>query len=196
MKLDARIVAWLLPLLLCACAHNTNITQMQQMAPPIEDTPPPNLAPGNLPSPPITIPKTDKPVVVVQEPPAKQPPKHKKPASKTTSTTASTAPTSGAGGQPGTQVAENAPPSEVNAGGSFTTRPETSDSKKQAEDSIAEIEKGLNGIGHKLSDTEEKTSMQIKEFLKEARTALNSGDMDAAKNLTMKAKALLGELSP
>ena len=192
MKLDARRVAWLLPLLLSACAHNTNLTQMQQLAPPIDDTPPLNLAPASLPSPVITIPKTDKPVVVVQEQPPKQPPKHKKPPSKT----AVNPPTNGAGGPPGTQVAENAPPSEVTAGGDFTTRPETSDSKKQAEDSIAEVEKGLSGIAHKLSDTEEKTSMQIKEFLKEARTALNSGDVDAANNLTKKAKALLGELSP
>lgn len=191
MKLDAMKVAWLLPLLLSACAHNTNVAQMQQMAPPIEDTPPPPIAPANLPSPVINIPKTDKPVVVVQEPPPKQAPKHKKPASKTVATS----PPSGAGGQPGTQVAENAPPSEVNAGGNFSA-PETQDSKKQAEDSIAEIEKGLNGIGHKLSDTEEKASMQIKEFLKEARTALNSGDVEAATNLTKKAKALLGELSP
>ena len=99
------------------------------------------------------------------------------------------------GGPPGTQVAENAPPQEVTAAGNFSTPAEAPD-KKQAEDSIAEIEKGLNGIGHKLSDTEEKTSMQIKEFLKEARTALNSGDVEAANTLTKKAKALLGELSP
>jgi ribosomal protein S20 len=38
--------------------------------------------------------------------------------------------------------------------------------------------------------------MQIKEYLKEARTALNSGDVDAANNLTKKAKALLGVLGP
>jgi|HubBroStandDraft_6_1064221.scaffolds.fasta_scaffold15417_2 hypothetical protein len=193
MKLDARKVAWLLPLLLSACAHNTNVSQMQYLAPPIDDTPPPpSLAPANLPSPVITIPKTDKPVIVVQEQPTKQPPKHKKPASKTSGNT----PANPAAGAPGTQVAENAPPSEVNAAGNFSTPPEAPDSKKQAEDSIAEIEKGLNGIAHKLSDTEEKTSMQIKEFLKEARTALNSGDVDAANNLTKKAKALLGELSP
>ena len=192
MKLDARMVAWLLPLFLSACVHNTNVSQMQLMAPNIDDAPPPpNLAPANLPSPVITIPKTDTPVVVVQEPP-KQPPKHKKPAPKT----AGTPPASAAGGPPGTQVAENGPPSEVTAGGNFTTPPEAPDSKKQAEDSIAEIEKGLNGIAHKLSDTEEKTSMQIKQFLKEARTALNSGDVDAANTLTKKAKALLGELSP
>jgi len=193
MKLDARKVAWLLPLLLSGCVHNTNVSQTQYLAPNIDDTPPPpNLAPANLPSPVITIPKTDKPVIVVQEQPAKQPPKHKKPASKTTGTT----PTNSAAGPPGTQIAENAPPPEVNAGGDFTTPPEAPDMKRQTEASIAEIEKGLNGIAHKLSDTEEKTSMQIKEFLKEARTALNSGDVDGANTLTKKAKALLGELSP
>jgi hypothetical protein len=191
MKLDARKVAWLLPLLLSACAHNTNVAQMQAMAPPIDDAPPPNLAPANLPPPVITIPKTDKPVIVVQEQPTKQPPKHKKTASKSAGTT----PANPTAGPPGTQVAENAPPSEVNAGGEFATQV-TPDSKKQAEDSIVEIEKGLNGIGRKLSDTEEKTSMQIKEFLKQARTALNTGDVDGAKTLAAKAKALLGELGP
>jgi hypothetical protein len=191
MKLDARKVAWLLPLLLSACAHNTNQSQMQFMAPPIDDTPPPSLAPANLPSPVITIPKTDKPVIVVQEQPTKQPPKRKKTASKTTGTTPANPPA----GATGAQVAENAPPSEVNAGGEFATQV-TPDSKKQAEDSIVEIEKGLNGIGRKLNDTEEKTSMQIKEFLKQARTALNTGDVDGAKTLAAKAKALLGELGP
>jgi hypothetical protein len=162
------------------------------MAPPIDDAPPPSLAPASLPSPVITIPKPDKPVIVVQEQPTKQPPRHKKPALKTTGAT----PANPAAGSPGTQVAENTPPSEVNAAGNFTTPPEAPDSKKLAEDSIAEIEKGLTGITHKLSDTEEKTSMQIKEYLKEARTALNSGDVDAANNLTKKAKALLGVLGP
>jgi hypothetical protein len=193
MKLDARKLAWLLPVLLSGCAHNANLSQMQPLAPNIDDTPPPpNLAPANLPSPVITIPKTDKPVIVVQEQPTKQPPKHKRPVSKTGATTSANS----AGGPPGTQVAENAPPSEVNAAGNFTTPPEAPDSKKQAEDSIAEVEKGLSGISHKLSDTEEKTSIQIKELLKEARTQLNSGDVDAANTLTKKAKALLGELSP
>ena len=188
MKVDARKVAWLLPLLLSGCVRNTNLSQTQVMAPPIEDAPPPSLAPASLPSPVITIPNPDKPVVVVQEQPPKQPPKHKKPAQKPAGTTSANA-----AGSSGTQVAENTPPSEVNAAGNFTT-PEAPDSKKQAEDSIAEIEKGLSGIGHKLSDTEEKTSLQIKEYLKEARTALISGDVDAANNLTKKAKALLGEL--
>jgi hypothetical protein len=188
MKLDARKVAWLLPLLLSACAHNTNVSQIQFMAPNIDDAPPPpNLAPANLPAPVITIPNPDKPVVVVQEQPAKQPPKHKKPVSKAAGTPPDSQPA---------QVAANAPPSEVNAIGNFATPPQAPDSKKLAEDSITEVEKGLNGISRKLSDGDEKISMQIKEFLKEARTALNSGDVDGASTLTKKAKALLGELSP
>jgi hypothetical protein len=186
MKLGARKVAWLLPLLLSACVHNTNQSQVQSLAPPIEDAPPPppDTAPANLPAPVITIPKTDKPVVVVQEPP-KQPPKHKKQPPKTTP----------ADSQAGQQVAANTPPSEVNAGGTFAT-PEKPDEKKLAEDSITEVEKGLNGIAHKLSETDEKTSLQIKEYLKEARAALNTGDVDGAKTLTVKAKALLSELVP
>lgn len=194
MKLDARKVAWLLPLLLSGCVHNTNLSQTQFMAPPIEDAPPPSLAPANLPSPVITIPNPDKPVIVVQEQPAKQPPKHKKPALKTTATT----PANQAAGSPGTQVAENTPPSEVKAAGDFTTPPppEAPDLKRVTEDSIADVEKGLNGISRKLSVGDEKISMQIKEFLKEARTALNSGDVDGASTLAKKAKALLGELGP
>jgi hypothetical protein len=35
MKMPARIVAWLLPLLLAGCTHNT--TQVQPLAPPIVD---------------------------------------------------------------------------------------------------------------------------------------------------------------
>ena len=63
------------------------------------------------------------------------------------------------------------------------------------ENSIADIERGLNGIGRKLDDTESMTSMQIREFLKQARTALATGDIEGAGTLAKKAKALLGELS-
>ena len=191
MKLVARRLVWLLPLVLSACVHNTKQqAQMQPLAPPIEDTPPPppDLAPNALPAPVYSIPKTPDPVAVPPEP-AKPAPKHHKSGNKGT-----TSPENGASGQQNTQVAESAAPAEVSALGSFAT-PETPDSKKQTETSIADIEKGLNGIGRKLNDQEEKTSMQIKEFLKQARTALASGDLEGAKTLATKAKALLGELS-
>jgi len=188
MNFVARRVAWLLPLVLCACAHNPNQSQVQALAPPLEDTPPPppDLAPTALPAPVINVPKTKEPIAVPPEP-VKAAPKHHKPAK---------AGAAQAGATPGTvsgQVAEAAPAEEP-AMGNFETR-EAPDSKKQAENSIAEIERGLNGIGRKLNDQETKTSVQIREILKEARAALSTGDLEGAKTLTSKAKTLLGELS-
>jgi len=190
MKLVARRFAWLLPLVLSACVHNTNQSQMQPLAPPIEDVPPPpDIAPSVLPTPEYNIPKTPQTVALPPQP-IKPAPKHHKPSTKPSiATQGNPAP-----GAPPNQVANEAPPAEENAFGDFKT-PETPDTKKQTENSIAEVEKGLSGINRRLNDTEEKTSIQIKEFLKEARTALSSGDLDGAKNLALKAKALLGELS-
>jgi ribosomal protein S20 len=53
----------------------------------------------------------------------------------------------------------------------------------------------LNGITRQLSDSEKKTDAQIREFLKQAREALNTGDVDGADKLVTKAKVLLAELS-
>ena len=189
MNLVARRFAWLLPLVLSACAHNTNQSRMQYLAPPLEDAPPPpDIAPTVLPAPEYSIPKTQQTVALPPQP-IKPAPKHHKPATKG-STAAQGNPAAGA---PNQMVAEAAP-AEESASGKFET-PEAPDSKKQAENSIAEVEKGLSGINRRLNDTEEKTSTQIKEFLKQARTALSSGDLVGAQNLTVKAKALLGELS-
>ncbi|HEY1984854.1 MAG TPA: hypothetical protein VGG85_05570 [Terracidiphilus sp.] len=190
MKLRARDIAWLLPLLLCACVHNANQSQVQPLAPPIEDEPvlKPNKAPDKLPPPVITIPQ-ETPIVVSQAEPPKPAPKHKKTAPKAT-TPAATAP---APAQT-TQTASATPPPEVNAIGQLATR-ETSNSTKKASDDIADVEKGLSGISRKLSEQEEKTSTQIKEFLKQAKTALTTGDAEGAATLVAKAKVLLGELT-
>ena len=186
MNLAARRFAWLLPLVLSACAHNPKQTQMQVLRPPLKRLPPPpDLAPSALPQPTYSIPQTKVPVAVPPEP-VKTPPKHHKPSAKASSQVAASAAQS-------TQVAEAAP-AEENAIGKFET-PEAPDTKKQTENSIAEVERGLNGIGRKLSDQETKTSTQIREFLKQARTALASGDIDGANTLAKKAKALLGEIS-
>jgi len=188
----ARRLSWLLPLALSACGHGTNqAPPMQALAPPLEETPPPpDIAPGALPAPVYNIPKTPEPKAIPPEP-VKTVPKHHKPAVKS----ASTEPTNTSTGQPNGQVAEAAPaPAEVSAAGNFGTGEEP-DSKKQTENSISEIERGLNTIGRKLSDQEEKTSMQIREYLKQARAALGTGDIEGAKNLATKARALLGELS-
>ena len=186
MKLAARSLAWLLPLPLCACTHKPIQTQMQAMAPPIEEVaPPPDLAPSALPQPALNIPPTRQPVAVPPEPVKEVPKHHRAPKPASQANSASSTPP---------QVAESAAPAEESAMGKFET-PEAPDTKKQTENSIADIEHGLNTISRKLSTQETKTSMQIREFLKQARTALASGDVDGAKTLAKKAQALLGELS-
>ena len=68
--------------------------------------------------------------------------------------------------------------------------------RQQTDASIASTEKALNGITRKLNDQEQKTAAQIREFIKQAREALTSGDVDGAHTLALKAKVLLDELHP
>ena len=192
MKLPVKSIAWLLPLLIAACAHNSTPSQIQALAPPIEDTPPPKAdsAPA-IPAPVVNIPNpTPPPIAMTQPQPAKPLPKHKKPVAKTTAAAPAPVPT-----PPQNQQAEVSAPPEVSAIGHLSSG-DPPDMKKQIEDSIGEIERGLTGITRKLSDVEEKTSMLIKEDLKQARAALGSGDVAGAQTLAQKAKVLLGELSP
>ena len=58
--------------------------------------------------------------------------------------------------------------------------------------SIASTEKTLNGITRKLSDQEQKTAAQIREFLKQAREALTAGDVDGARTLACQGEGSAG----
>lgn len=179
MKLSARSAAWLLPLLLTGCVHKTQVAQNQPLAPPIEDTPPPKPepAPTNLPPPEVTIPMQTQPQEITPPPePVKKPARHKKPANTNT------------------QIASNGTPA-VSAIGTLSGG-DPPNMRQQTDDSIASTEKSLNGITRKLSDQEQKTAAQIREFLKQARDALTSGDVDGAHTLARKAKVLLEELHP
>jgi hypothetical protein len=178
MKLSARSAAWLLPLLLTGCPHKTQVAQNQPLAPPIEDTPPykPEPAPANLPPPEVTIPVQSVPQVPVPAEPVKKPVKHKKPTNTNT------------------QVASNGT-SAVPAIGQLSSG-DAPNMRQQTDDSIASTEKSLNGITRKLSDQEEKTAAQVREYLKQARDALTAGDVDGAHTLAGKAKVLLEELHP
>lgn len=187
-----RALALLLPLLLLtSCAHKKNQAQSQPLAPPIEDTPPlpPNNAPANLPPPVITIPQQQAPQqtspgtpTAQNKTPARPARKHRKPAPKPQQVPA------------GSDRAANGNPPEVSAIGQLSSG-EPSDIRKQTSDSIASTEQKLNQIHRKLSDQEQKTVAQIREFLKQARAALASGDTDGAYTLALKAKVLLEELT-
>jgi hypothetical protein len=177
MKFPARIVASLLPFLLAGCAHKT-APQVQPLAPPIVDTLPPKPAPAtDLPPPVITVP-TPPPAVdttTQTEPEPKPPVRHKKPVS------------------PPPDQADSETPS-VPAIGTLSSG-DPNDKRQQASDSIAATERGLTGITRTLSDQEQKTAAQIREFLKQAREALATGDVDGASTLAAKAKVLLSELT-
>jgi hypothetical protein len=92
---------------------------------------------------------------------------------------------------PATQAAD---PPEVSAIGQLST-PEPSDLQLSVKGSIDSTEHGLNTIGRSLNEQERKTASQIREFLKQAKEALNNGDIDGAKTLASKAKVLLSELN-
>jgi len=175
MKLTARSAAWLLPLLLTACFHKTSKQPVQPVAPPIETPAKPTTTSAELPPSALTIPIPPPPTGDAQvEKPQKPPVKHKKPVPK-----------------PVQQASSENP--GVSAIGQLSSG-DAPDVRRQTVESIATTERGLNGIGRKLNDQEQKTAAQIKEFLKQARQALTSGDVDGAFTLAAKAKVLLGEL--
>jgi outer membrane biosynthesis protein TonB len=183
MKTPRKSVAWLLPMLmLTGCFHKTQQAQNQPLAPAVVDTPPPKPQPSptDLPPPVVTVPPSQPAATVTPPPkpvekPVKHAARHPKSENKPTEQASSGSPEVPAIGQlsPGD-------PSELRSG---------------TEDSLASIERGLKDINRTLTDQEQKTVAQIKEFLKQARTALASGDVDGAHTLALKAKVLLGEIS-
>lgn len=192
MRSTVTSAAWLLSVLASAallqgCVHKDKTPPAPTLAPPIVDTPPQQpstVSAANLPPPEVVEPA--KPATAPPPKPQEQP---KKPAHHTRKPASSNP-------QP-TQTQE----ASANPGGSSASPigelsgPASGDQRTEAEDTINTTEKGLNGINRRLSDTETKTAAQIKEFLKQARTALNSGDVDGALTLAKKAKVLLAELS-
>jgi outer membrane biosynthesis protein TonB len=181
MKLPAKIAVALLPFFLTACIHKQQ-AQVQPLAAPIADNPPPppSTAPVNLPPPVITIPP--EPTKTAPTPPPKPQPRHHKPKNNP---------------PPANTMQEAANPAS-NPGVSAIGQLSSGDPaiyRQETENSIASTEHGLNNITRPLSDTEQKTADQIRDFLKQAKAALTSGDVDGAHTLAAKAKVLLAELT-
>lgn len=192
MKFAAKSVAWLLPIFLTACIHvpnplHKNKQTAQTIAPPIEEAKPP--APSqtvfDLPTiAAVPLVRPPEPVAIPEPQPPKARGKRKKPA-------AAAAPDQDPPVQEAQAVPENPGVSaigQLSTGGSNNVNRETVDL-------ISAVERGINGLGRSLSDQEQKTAVQIREFLKQAKTALNAGDLDGAHTLAEKARVLLSELS-
>jgi outer membrane biosynthesis protein TonB len=196
MRIHVTHASWLLTLLALmplvqGCDHKKVQAQAQSqpLAPPIVDT---------QPAQPATIPTEDLPPPVVGPPPSQ-------PATNETATKPVTPPKKparkkpapAAPAQPAQQEASNAsgtPSPSVSAIGQLSGGA-SGDQRSQTEEMINATEKGVNGITRSLNDSETKTAAQIHEFLKQAREALATGDVDGALTLAKKAKVLLAELN-
>jgi len=191
MKLHARNVAWLLPLLLTACFDKPHPPPAQQFAPPIANLPKPPATHPELPESAVTLDSepldTDTDAIVEEA--AKPVVRHRRPVTKTPPEAPDTT-----GSAPGNSQQAANESSEVPAIGDLTSG-DPSDHRRETEDSITGTEQGLKNIGRQLSTEEQKTVAQIRQYIKQARKALNSGDVEGAYTLAAKAKALLSELS-
>jgi len=178
MRFPVKCVVLMLPLLMAACGHKQQKTQLPPLAPPdVANIPPP----ANAPPPPTeTIPT--QPTVKAPTPPrpAEQPVKKKKKTKPPADTTQ--------------QAANPNPNPEVSAIGQLSSG-DPAEFRRQTEDSIAAVERGLKTINRALDESEQKTADHIREFIKEAKAALASGDVDGAHTLADKARVLLKELT-
>lgn len=181
MKLSAKNTGWLLPLLLTGCFHHARQAKNVPLAPPLPPAGTIKTVPVELPPDANTIPpkpteEANIPAHATPKPPAQR----RRPAQPA---------------QPKpTEEAAITPPPAVSALGQLSSG-DPVDFRRETAESIMAIEKGLNGINRQLSSAEQKTADHIREFLKEARQALATGDVDGAHTLAVKAKVLLAELT-
>lgn len=181
MKLPVRSALLLLPLLLTGCSilpfHRTHSTQARTLAPHLHP-------PQSIPLTEVQLPPEDTVIAAntiynmwIEAQPIVPPVKRRRlpnPAD------AATAP-------------DLTPSPAVNAIGQLSSG-DGADFRQQTENSIADIERRINGIHRTLSDPEMRTVDHIREFLKQARAALASGDVEGARTLATKAEVLLEEL--
>lgn len=193
MKLSVKAVAWLLPLMLTACFHKTPRPTAQALPPPNSNAPKPEPTEIALPPSAATIPTqplATAPTIQAEEnkPPARRrKPKPQPPTEETTAQPAVAPPATPP------QQAAAAPPA-VSAIGQLSSD-DSGDLRGSTEASLNATERGVNRIESKLTDDERKTAAQIREYVKQAREALATGDVDGAHTLAAKARVLLNELN-
>ncbi len=184
MRSPARYGAWLLPLFLAGCIHmpfhKGQTAQMAPLALPVQYAQTLDVVSVELPLSMQLIP--GRPIYNMRErpEPIEEPAKHRKPLPPVEVNPP--------------QESAAAPTPAVNAIGDLSSGDPTN-SRYQTQESIAAIERGLNNINHTLNDSDQKTADHIREYIKQAKAALASGDVDGAQNLVAKAKTLLDDLT-
>lgn len=191
MKLHVRNTAWLLPLFLTACLNKSNQPPNQQYAPPVSTVPKPSVLHPDLPDSALTLPlePVDTDTDAILEEAAKPVVRRRRPVVKPPAEGAETA--SSSASPPQSAANENG---EVPAIGELSSG-DPPDLRRATNDLIADTETGLRSIERPLNGQEQKTAAQIRQFIRQARKALVTGDVDGAHTLAAKAKVLLSELS-
>jgi ribosomal protein S20 len=186
MKSPLRSVTWLLPFLLTGCFqlpfHKKHPAQARMLAPHVQPSQAIQLVDIDLPPADTVIEAYAIYNLREEEEPIPPPVRHRRPPNPNPDD-AATAP-------------EPTPPATpaVSAIGQLSSG-DPGNSRQETENSIADIERRLNAINRTLSDSEQKTADHIREFLKQARAALASGDVEGANTLVAKAQVLLTELT-
>jgi hypothetical protein len=193
MKLHAKNAAWLLlPLFLTACLNRPHQQPVQQFAPPVSTVPKPPPVHPELPESAVTIDSEslDTDTDAILEEAAKPVVPHRRPAPKAPAEGADNAQPAPGSAQPAEEAGE------VPAIGTFSSGDpsNTSDMRSETATWITDTERGLNNIGRTLNPEEQKTVAQIRQYIKQARKVLSSGDVEGAHTLAAKGKALLTEL--
>jgi len=180
MKSHLKCASWLLLVLVTGCRHmpfhHNPPVQTARLAPPLEPSLPVALAIIELPPGQILL--AGKPIYRLPLEPINTPPRHRK--QKPVEVTA---------------VQEGSTNPEVSAIVGPLSSGDPANFRQQTVDSIAAIERGLGGMNRNLNDTEQKTADQIREFVKQAKAALASGDVEGAHTLAGKAQVLLAGLT-
>jgi hypothetical protein len=163
------------------CRHKAQVATLPAVLTPValEEIP----EPANLPT--VETPPVSLPPVPVASDAGKPKREKKKPAPKTPPVP-----------EP-TQIASVAPPPspEETAIGALTAGGEANpQTKQEAADLITASEKRLTALPAQKAEEEKAQVSKVKNFLKDAQEALNTGDSEGAKTLATKAKLLLDDL--
>lgn len=181
MKIPAKIVAFVLPWFLTGCWFHRNQKPPARVLAPQIDATASGMPPTQPPPPDVSIPTL--PVTYETKLPyesVKQPPRRRSRPAASANAAESEQP-------PSEQIA-------VSAIGQLSTG-DPAGARYQTERTLDDLDRGLNGINRQLNDQEKTTASHIREFLRQAREALKSGDVDGARTLAAKAKVLLQELT-
>ena len=195
--------AMLLALCAAGCSLRAKQNSSGAQAPPLQGTQAPPVIPQQKPE---TPPQSTLPQPSAQTAPPQLPPapkrrvtrqRHKKPSAPASAPNSGTQTASAQTGQSANGTAALASPSSTTPIGELTVGDSAvgEQSRNDTVKLIQATEQRLAHVTRPLSAEEQATDTQIRNFLKQARQALNSGDTDGAHTLATKAKLLLDELT-